>query len=41
MRLQMNYNSTYNLASMVSFGMQALVNNSDYGCVVRMFVGPS
>ena len=29
-----NYNSTYNLASTVNFGMQPLVNNSDYGCVV-------
>ena len=36
-----NYNSTYNLASTVSFGVKVSVNNSDYGCVVRILVGPS
>ena len=33
--------SANNFASTVSFGMSASVNDSDRGCVVRIFVGPS
>ena len=40
-REQWRYYSTHNLASTVSFGMQASVNDSDHGRVVRIFVGPS
>ena len=33
-----HYYSTHNLASTVSFGIQALVNDSDHGRVVRILV---
>ena len=35
------YYSAHNFASTVSFSMWASVYDSDHGCVVRIFVGPS
>ena len=32
-----NYHSAHNVASMVGFSMEASADDSDHGCVVRIF----